>query len=78
MQSSLAEADHYSSIAHCIMCMKGCEAAKEQQCYDALHCLGGERLTPKTLLPAPQSGHATVIMVYAHLHILEDSDLHQT
>ena len=50
------------------MCMKGCEAAKEQQCYYALHCLGGERLTPKGSgsLPAPRSVRATVIMFYAH------------
>ena len=33
-QTSLAEDDHYSCIAHCIMCMKRCEAAKWQQCYN--------------------------------------------
>ena len=36
-------------------------------CYYALHCLGGDRLTPKVvdhyILPAPQSGHTTSIMV---------------
>ena len=48
-QTSLAEADHYSGITHYIMCMQGCEAAKGQQCYNALHCLGGERITPKVL-----------------------------
>ena len=41
-QTSMVEADHYSRITYCIMCMKGCEAAKRQQCYYALHCLGGE------------------------------------
>ena len=39
----------YSCIAKCIICMKGCEAAKQQQCYCALYCLGGERLIPKGL-----------------------------
>ena len=54
-QASLAEADHYSHIAHCIMCMKRCEAAKRQQCCYALHYLGGERLKAKgsRSLPAP-------------------------
>ena len=27
-QSSLAKADYYSPVAHCIMCMKECEAAE--------------------------------------------------
>ena len=49
VQTSMAEADHYAHIAHCIMCMKGCEAAKWQQCYYALHCLGCERPIPKVL-----------------------------
>ena len=48
-QTSLAKADHYFCIADYIMCMKGCEAAKQEQCYYILHCLGGERLTPKVL-----------------------------
>ena len=40
--------------------------------------LGGERLTPSGLIPAPRSGHATAIMVFlAYLHILEDLDHHQ-
>ena len=78
----MAEADHYSHIAHCIMCMKGCEAANRQQCYYALHCLGGERLyiNPKGSgsLPAPRSDQATTNMVFfPHLLILEDPDHHQ-
>ena len=61
------------------MCMKGCEAAKQQQCYYTLHCLGGERLTPKVLdhLLAPRSGHATAIIFFTHLLIVEDADNHQ-
>ena len=58
-----------------VLCMMGCEAAKQQQCYYALHCLGGERLTPKVLhgsLPTPRSGHETAIMFLAHLLILKD------
>ena len=58
-----------------VLCMMGGEAAKQQQCYYALHCLGGERLTPKVLhgsLPTPRSGHETAIMFLAHLLILKD------
>ena len=81
-QTSLAKGDHYSRIAHCIMCMKGCEATRRQQCYYALHCivcLGFEILTnPKSSgsLPAPQFGHATATMFFAHLLMLEDPTHH--
>ena len=63
-QTSVAKADHYSHIAHCIMCMKGCHAAKRQQCYYALYCPLWWNATPKGSgsLPVPRSGHATAIM----------------
>ena len=60
--------------------MKGCEAAERQQCYYALHCLGGERLTPKAL---GHYLHHNLVMLhllwcfFAHLLILEDQHHHQ-
>ena len=57
VQSSLAETE-YSHISPCIMCVKGCEAGKWQQCYYALHCFGGERLR-----------HVYVCALYYHCNL---------
>ena len=54
----MAEADHYPRFAHSIMSMERCEAANP---------------TGSGSLPAPRSGHATAIIYFAYLIILEDT-----
>ena len=77
VHTSLAEADHYSRIAHCIMCMKWCEAVRRQQMLLCIALPWWWKANPKGSgsLPAPRS--ATAIMFFAHLLILEDPDHHQ-
>ena len=63
MQTSLAEEDYYSHIAHC--------KNVEPLCWKANPKGSGS-------LPALWTGHATAIMVFiAHLLIIEDLDYHQ-
>ena len=69
MQTSLAEADHYSHIAHC--------KNVEPWLWKTTHPPNKKKKSSGSL-PAPRSGCATTIMVFfAHLLILQYPDHHQ-
>ena len=61
------------------MWMKGCEAAQGQQCYNALPCIGGEKLI-SSVLDLDYLHHDLVmlqLLCLAHFVILADQDHHQ-
>ena len=70
-QTSLAEADHYSHIAHC--------KNVKPWLWKTTHPLKKKRKKEGSgSLPAPRSGYATTIAVFlAHLLILQYPDHHQ-
>ena len=71
-QTDLAEADHYSHIAHC--------KNVEPWLWKTTHLLKKKKKKKKSSgsLPSPRSGYATTITVcFAHLLILQYPDHHQ-